>query len=83
MSNSVKQVIAYLQENPFTSENQIMSTVFGYTRRSRCSGSNKKYAELLRRGLDSGKIARIEAKVSGKLDKFFYYVPKKKATKAK
>lgn len=82
MSNSIKQVIAYLQENPFTSENQIMSTVFGYTRRSKYS-DNKKYADLLRRGLYSGKIARIEARVSGKLDRFFYYVPKKRVASSK
>ena len=80
MSNSIKQVIAYLQENPFTSENQIMSTVFGYTRNKRYS-DNKKYADMLRRGLYSGKIARVQANVSGTKDRFFYYIPKKKVAK--
>lgn len=75
MTNSIKQIINYLQENPFTSENQIMNTVFGYNRKTSIE-SNKKYADMLRRGLKSKKVARIQAKVSGTADRFFYYIPK-------
>lgn len=76
MNNSVNQIIAYLQANPFTSENEIMNAVFGF-KRIPCK-NNKKYADMLRRGLHSGKIARVQAKKAGKADRFFYYIPENK-----
>lgn len=71
--NSVKQIINYLERYPFSTESQIMGDVFDYIRGETIE-SNKKYAELLRRGFYSGKIKRVEAKVKGNKSKFFYYI---------
>lgn len=62
-------------------ENEINKAAFGYDR-NRSSSSNKKYADMLRRGLKKGIIARQEvgpnfAKSLGyhKNTKFLYYAP--------
>ena len=74
MYNSVNQIIKYLEDNPFTTENDINRVVFGFKRGKYTN--NEKYAEMLRRGLDSRKIARIKAKVKGCSSSYFYYIPK-------
>ena len=72
--NSVKTIIELLKLDPFLSENEIMDKAFGY---NRCVNweSNKKYADMLRRALDKGKVARVEASVAGSKSKYFYYIP--------
>ena len=73
--NSINQVIDYLDKHPFSSETQIQEDVWDYYRNETIE-SVKKYAELVRRGLSSGKIARVEAKVKGSRSQFFYYIPR-------
>lgn len=72
--NSVKQIVDYLKNNPFSSESQLQKGAFDYDR-SETWESNKKYADMLRRGMAKGIIARTEAKVEGNKSKWFYFVP--------
>lgn len=51
--NSVKQVVEYLKKNNFQTESEIQENVWGYFRNETWE-SNKKYADLLRRGLRKG-----------------------------
>lgn len=61
--NSVKQIVDYLKENPNQTETEIQENVFDYYRNHpRTLESNKKYADLLRRGVAKGLIFRIEQK---------------------
>ena len=72
---SVKEITAFLQKNPFRTESQIQEQVFGYYRNSSYF-SNKKYADMLRRGLDKGLIKRIIWKrKSDDRALYRYYVP--------
>ncbi len=73
--NSVKQIIEYLIENPFRTESQIQEDVFDYFRNETWE-SNKKYADLLRRGLAKGYYKRILWKrKSDSRNLYRYYVP--------
>ena len=72
--NSVESMIDALRSKPFLSENELTTAAFGYDR-NRSGHSNKKYADMLRRGLRKGIIKRVEANVKGKRAKFFYYIP--------
>jgi hypothetical protein len=75
---SVKEIQDFLIKNPHSSESQIQERVFGYFRNSSYQ-SNKKYADMLRRGLDKGLYARIEwrRKTGDTRSRFWYYVPEK------
>jgi len=55
---SVKEIANFLEDNPFQTESQIQQKVFGYFRNSSYE-SNKKYADMLRRGLAKGLYKRI------------------------
>lgn len=55
---SVKEIVNFLKDNPFQTESQIQQKVFGYFRNSSYE-SNKKYADMLRRGLSKGLYKRI------------------------
>ena len=55
---SVKEIANFLKDNPFQTESQIQEKVFGYFRNSSYE-SNKKYADMLRRGLAKGLYKRI------------------------
>ena len=55
---SVKEIVQFLIDNPFKSESEIQEQVFGYYRNSSYE-SNKKYADMLRRGLSKGLYSRI------------------------
>ena len=57
--NKVQQMVACLRVNGAMSETQLLEDAFGYIR-STMLGSNKKYADMLRRGLKKGVIARQE-----------------------
>ena len=73
-NNSVKTMVKVLKEVGPMTENEIQKTCFGYDRNT-SFGSNKKYADMLRRGLSKGIIARIEADTNSR-SRFLYYVPK-------
>ena len=72
---SVKEIQSFLLNNPFSSESQIQEKVFGYFRNSSYE-SNKKYADMLRRGLAKGYYRRIVWKTnSDSRNLYRYYVP--------
>ena len=76
--NSVKTMVQVLKEEGPMTEREIQMTCFGYDR-NRTWKSNKKYADMLRRGLKKGIIKRCEIKDIDKPNyhgniKFLYYV---------
>ena len=72
---SVKEIIHFLVVNPFRTENEIQEKVFGYYRSGNFN-SNKKYAEMLRRGMDKGMIKRIYWKRKNDSRPLYrYYIP--------
>ena len=74
MANSVKEVVEYLKRNPMSTETEIQQGVWDYYRGSTWE-SNKKYADLLRRGLRKGLYSRVEIENSRR-SKFFYFIKK-------
>jgi len=73
--NSVKQIVQYLIENPFQTEAEIQENVFNYFRNETIE-SNKKYADLLRRGLQKGLYKRfLWKKKNDSRSLYRYYVP--------
>ena len=80
--NSVRQMIACLKVNGAMPETQLLEDTFGYIRSTMGhSISNKKYADMLRRGLKKGIIKRqeIDSEFAKSLGhngntKFLYYV---------
>jgi hypothetical protein len=75
--NSVKQIVEYLIENPFRTESQIQEDVCDYFRNApRQLEPNKKYADLLRRGLQKGLYKRfLWKRKSDSRNLYRYYVP--------
>ena len=72
---SVKEIVAYLEQNPFKTESEIQENVFDYYRNETWE-SNKKYADMLRRGLDKGYYKRILWKTESDSRALYrYYVP--------
>ena len=77
-NNSVQQMVEVLKDQGPLTENGIHTTAFGYDRNTTYH-SNKKYADMLRRGLKKGIIKRCEIKDIDKPNyhgniKFLYYV---------
>ena len=73
--NSVQDMVEVLKVYGPMSENQINTKAFGYTRGA-SFGSNKKYADMLRRGLVKGIIDRVELpKNKSTRSTFMYFVP--------
>jgi hypothetical protein len=74
-NNSVWTMVRILERNPFITENKLNLLAFGYDRNNSWE-SNKKYADMLRRGLTKGLIKRTEAHPKHKHGntKYFYYV---------
>ena len=73
--NSQQEIVDYLKTTKFMSESEIQEDVWGY-KRGQTRESNKKYAEILRRALRSGKIKRVRMKIHS-IDKrmvFRYYI---------
>ena len=73
--NSQQDIVDYLKTTRFMTESEIQEDVWGY-KRGETRESNKKYAEILRRALQSKKIKRIRMKIHG-IDKrmvFRYYI---------
>jgi len=58
-NNSVHEMVEALKEVGPMTETEIHKAAFGYDR-NRSSQSNKKYADMLRRGLKKGIIDRME-----------------------
>ena len=58
-NNSVIQMVDALKRIGPMTENEIQKAAFAYDR-NRSSQSNKKYADMLRRGLKKGIIGRME-----------------------
>jgi len=75
--NSVKQIVEYLIENPFRTESEIQEDVFDYFRNAPSQlEPNKKYADLLRRGLSKGLYKRfLWKRKSDSRNLYRYYVP--------
>jgi hypothetical protein len=75
--NSVKQIVEHLIKHPFQTESEIQEDVFGYFRNGFGQlESNKKYADLLRRGLQKGLYKRfLWKKKNDSRNLYRYYVP--------
>ena len=73
--NTQQDIIDTLESKPFLPETQLFKEAFGFDRNNSWA-SNKKYAELLRRTMKSGKVNRVEANVKGNKSRYFYYVTK-------
>jgi len=63
-NNSVHQMVEVLKRIGPMTENEIHQTAFGYDRNN-SFGSNKKYADMLRRGMRKGLIRRVEMAQDG------------------
>ena len=72
--NSVNQMVEVLKQLGPMTENEITKKAFGYDRNT-SFGSNKKYADMLRRGMRKGIIDRIEPAMKGRA-KFLYFATK-------
>lgn len=74
--NTQEELVDYLIKNPCKTENEICLKLWKYDRKTSYL-SNKKYAELIRRALRDGKIARVKAMFKGKDTRklFYYFVP--------
>lgn len=72
--NSINQIIDTLKWKQFLTENEIMFAAFGYDRND-SRASNKKYADMLRRGMAKGIIGRVEMKNwRTSRSKYLYYL---------
>lgn len=72
---SVKEIVEYLTNNPNKTESEIQEDVFNYFRNSTWE-SNKKYADMLRRGLSKGLYKRYLWKMKSDSKPLYrYYVP--------
>ena len=71
--NSVKQIVEFLDLTVIATEGQIQKEVFGYYRKSKGGEANKKYADMLRRGIKKGLYNRFKMKVPGMKSRVFYF----------
>jgi len=71
--NSQQQVIDYLQTVECATESEIQQACWNYHRNSKFAGSNKKYADLLRRALHSGKIHRLRMRFKNRANPRYYW----------
>ena len=76
--NSINQIIDVLKWKQFLCENEIMFVAFGYDRND-SRASNKKYADMLRRGMAKGIIGRIEMKHPANRSRYLYYLKENEA----
>ena len=61
-NNSIKQILQTLSDFEFLTENEIFRLTFGYDR-TNSNEANKKYADMLRRGLSKKFIGRIDNRI--------------------
>ena len=72
---SVNEIVKFLIKNPFRTESEIQEDVFSYYRNETWE-SNKKYADMLRRGLQKGLYKRfLWKKKNDSRNLYRYYVP--------
>jgi hypothetical protein len=79
-NNAQQDIVNYLRRNPNKTEKEIQLECFGFDRVNSLL-SNKKYAQLLRRALNNGKIKRkkiIIHKRGGRQYTFRYSIVKKR-----
>ena len=79
-NNSVKQMVKVLNKYGPLTENEITKAAFDYDRNYHgtvMGESNKKYADMLRRGLYKGLIGRVETEMHGKA-RYAYYATRTK-----
>ena len=70
--NSQQQIVDFLINHPCKTESEIQEWIWGYYR-SESNESNKKYADILRRALYSGKIKRARLKYKFKGETRYYW----------
>jgi len=78
INNSVQDMVEVLKVYGAMTENEINTKAFGYTRGA-SFGSNKKYADMLRRGMKKGIIGRIgfpDNAIKHGRAKFIYFATK-------
>ena len=78
INNSVQDMVEVLKVYGAMTENEINTKAFGYTRGA-SFGSNKKYADMLRRGMKKGIIGRIgfpDNAIKHGSAKFIYFATK-------
>ena len=72
--NSVHEMVDVLKTIGPMTETEVFKAAFGYDRNNSMD-SNKKYADMIRRGMKKGLISRVECEGLGKA-KFLYYAPR-------
>ena len=72
-NNSVHEIVDTLKKLGPMTETEVFKAAFGYDRNN-SNSSNKKYADMIRRGVKRGLIDRVECKGLGRA-KFAYYAP--------
>ena len=77
--NSVEDLVYTLTKKPLLTENKLIQKSFGF-KRGRDSGSNVKYAFILRRALRKGLISRIEVKIKDIKSRYYYFVAQSEST---
>ena len=73
-NNSVHEIVDTLKKLGPMTETEVFKAAFGYDRNNSMD-SNKKYADMIRRGMKKGLISRVECEGLGKA-KFLYYAPR-------
>ncbi len=74
-NNSVHEMVDALKRVGPMTETEIFKAAFGYDRNNSIR-SNKKYADMLRRGMKKGLISRVEMEGTTSRVKFVYYAKK-------
>jgi hypothetical protein len=69
---SVNEIVDFLKTTNYKTEGQIQEQVFGYYRNETIK-SNKKYADMLRRGLAKGLVKRLLWKKKSDNRNYYYY----------
>tara|TARA_B100000519_G_scaffold76659_1_gene66105 strand:- start:289 stop:537 length:249 start_codon:yes stop_codon:yes gene_type:complete len=72
--NSVHEIVDVLKKLGPMTETEVFKAAFGYDRNNSME-SNKKYADMLRRGMKKGLISRVEMDGLGRA-RFAYYAKK-------
>jgi len=72
--NSVHEMVDALKRVGPMTETEVFKAAFGYDRNNSME-SNKKYADMLRRGMKKGLISRVEMDGLGRA-RFAYYAKK-------
>ena len=74
-NNSVHEMVDALKRVGPMTETEIFKAAFGYDRNN-SNQSNKRYADMLRRGMKKGLISRVEMEGTTSRAKFVYYAKK-------